>query len=232
MKAENKSNAPNNRLVLEQTIRTLAALNSLMATAADCKNEAGFIFHILNHTISYIHYDRAILLSGNGRRILGISGTSRPSRHSELAHCIKRLKKSLSKPDELQIISDDSFSAVPKFWQGHQEKSEGTSLVWIPFTSSSEELKKNIPIMPYLFLSAGIKNNGDRATSSFLPHYKRISAAYGDCKVRAVIRGCRKRAESSCLYSSCLLQLYFSNHIKWRSVSLPHVKLFLRILPP
>ncbi len=132
MDTNKKTNSKKNTVVLEQTVKTLANLNSLIATAIECKTENTFIFHILNHTISYIHYDRAILISANGKKIIGVSGTSRPSKHSLIATSVKSLATSLSAPNTTQIISDDSFVNLPNFWKEYKEKSEGTSLLWIP----------------------------------------------------------------------------------------------------
>ena len=139
MKTKQKTDVKNNIAVLEQTVRTLANLNSLIATAIECKTENTFIFHVLNHTVSYIYYDRAILISDNGKKIFGVSGTSKPSKHSLITTNIKNLAESLSTPTVTQIISDSSFTKIPQFWQEYKEKSEGTSLLWIPLTLNSTD---------------------------------------------------------------------------------------------
>ena len=114
----------NQKLVLEQTVRTLAALNTLLTNAAECSNTNGLIFHILNHTVSYIPYDRAILLSAGGRKILGVSGTSKPAKHSELAGLSAPASPCPRRTRETQIINDDSFQILPDFWEKYTRKAK------------------------------------------------------------------------------------------------------------
>ena len=133
------SKKDNQRLILEQTVNTLAALNTLLTQAVECRSESSLIFHILNHTVSYTQYDRAILLKGSSRRILGVSGTSHHAKHSELADCLRQLSTELTDPGKLQILDQDSFKTVPDFWKKYTARSEGTSLLWLPFTSPGTE---------------------------------------------------------------------------------------------
>ncbi len=143
MSVENKQVKNNKTIVLEQTIKTLAALNTLLTDATLCKNEDGLIFHLLNHSVSYIYYDRAILLNGSGNKILGVSGTSSPGKHTLLGSLLKKLKHNLLDTEQLQLISDDSFAEVLPFWTEYKEKSEGTSLLWLPLNLYPEKKQQN-----------------------------------------------------------------------------------------
>ncbi len=146
-----KATNNNNTIVLEQTVRTLASLNSLLIEASQCKNDNSFIFHILNHTVSYIYYDRAILLNGTGKKILGVSGTSKPATNTLLISNLKNICKYLVDPEKVQIINDDSFSNIPSLWEEYKENNSGTSLLLIPLLNNTDS-NRSKPSAPLLIL--------------------------------------------------------------------------------
>ncbi len=138
--------------ILKQTVKTLATLNSLISDANQCRDEQNLIFHLLNHTVGYIHYDRAILISGTGRKILGISGSSQPSMHSDVCRWLRQLKKTLNNPEEAQIINEDAFSDIPDFWEEYTAKSGGTFLLWLPLAATAENSLRKHNAPPVLVL--------------------------------------------------------------------------------
>ncbi len=142
-----QENSQKKIFILQQTIKTLAALNSLLSEAGQCRDEQSLIFHILNHTVTYIHYDRAALINRKSRKILGISGSSQPSAHSNICRWLRKLKNYLNNPEEAQIINESSFSAVPDFWEEYAAKSGGTSLLWLPLSTTQNSKNNELPIL-------------------------------------------------------------------------------------
>lgn len=150
MASDNEQN--NQNLILQQTVKSLAALNSLFIQASQCADENSLIFHILNHTVSFLHYDRAIILNRFNAKILGVSGTVKPSDKSALLSDWKTLARDLKEPYKIQILTADSFTKNAALWSEYCKKNKTTSVLWVPLTTEKDPaiLKNKFP--PVLWL--------------------------------------------------------------------------------
>lgn len=135
------ANITSNRMnALQNAVQSLAALNKLSLGAGFCDNLQSLEFHILNRTVAFVHYDRAILFSYPPKKILGVSGTSAPDKQSSLMVEWKSFARNMENPQEIQFINSNSFRIAKKTWNGYAKKNNGTKAVWLPLKAGNKEV--------------------------------------------------------------------------------------------
>lgn len=121
--------------------RSLAAFNRLLLEAGLCENRQELVFHILNRTITYVHYDRAYLFSTTGRRprVLGVSGTDRADMQSSPITDRRQVVHAMDLPDQPVRLEADRLSrGAGDTCRTLQAECDGTDVACIPLTANKK----------------------------------------------------------------------------------------------
>lgn len=116
--------------VLQKALRHLASQNRLLLQAAACATQQELCFHILNRTVEFVSYDRAVLLGSDGS-LLGVSGVAAADPHSALADDRRRWTSSLGSAP--QIVAETSIPPESlASWAQYRVSVKGCSALWMP----------------------------------------------------------------------------------------------------
>lgn len=154
-----------------ESFRMLAALQQLTLEAGRCTHRRQLIFHMLNHTVRYCPYDRAVLFAINGRRrrYLGVSGGIEAARQSPLVDEWTRAVAALPDANQATIIEPDAHADAPSAWQALAKRTNGLSALWLPIHSRGR-------------LVAGMwleRWNGERFAATTRAALEPLATAYG-----------------------------------------------------
>ncbi|HNQ24397.1 MAG TPA: HlyD family efflux transporter periplasmic adaptor subunit [Phycisphaerae bacterium] len=113
---------------------SLAALQQLTLEAGLSDSRQQLIFRIVNRSILYCHYDRAVLWSwtARGPRLLGVSGQAGVTERSPLAAQWRALLTALPAPDHAAVVGSQTFPGPEDAWVPLAERTNGLSVAWLP----------------------------------------------------------------------------------------------------
>ncbi len=112
-------------------LRNLSILNQLTLETFSLESQKKLIFHILNKTVVFCSYSRAILFKPGSNKIFGISGTSKFEKHSQAVYQWQNIAKSIVDKDKSCIISEETV-ADKSLYSNYNEGNNGTSACWLP----------------------------------------------------------------------------------------------------
>ncbi|MFW5798655.1 MAG: hypothetical protein ACOCXX_03270, partial [Planctomycetota bacterium] len=121
--------------------RSLAAFNRLLLEAGLCDDRQELVFHILNRTITYVHYDRAYLFSTTGRRprVLGVSGTDRADMQSVPITDRRKVVQAMDLPDQpVRLDADRLPRGAAETARALQADCDGTDVAYLPLTANKK----------------------------------------------------------------------------------------------
>jgi len=123
---------------LETAFKSIALLNQLILESGASRDFDELAFMMLNRTISYVHYDRAVFFTIEGGLpvMRGISGSSSINSDSEFVHGTKRMLKSFVPPAAVHIVEDSDFLKEDGHWQEYTSAHNGTDVLWLPLKTS------------------------------------------------------------------------------------------------
>ncbi len=113
---------------------SLARLQQLTLEAGLSDTLAQLIFRILNRSIIYCRYDRAVLwdLRGGRTKLLGVSGNPEVTSRSPLADEWRCLVCAMSDRDTSAIVEGAAFPGREDTWDALAGRTEGLSVIWLP----------------------------------------------------------------------------------------------------
>ncbi len=116
-------------------VQSLAALNRLLVDLADVRGFKHLVFTILNRTVGYLHYDRAVLFDLPGGELLGVSGTAGPDRRGSAVtswrRAVRRMRPEVRGATEPVRLDGDAFDDPTAFEQCAGGKG-ATAVAWLP----------------------------------------------------------------------------------------------------
>lgn len=117
-----------------QAFESLVRLQQLSLEAGLSDNFQQLVFRILNRSICFCRYDRAVLwdLRGARPRLLGVSGNAQIDRRSPLVTQWRELVKTLTDHDRPALIEPDQTTTHLETWQTLTARTQGLSVVWVP----------------------------------------------------------------------------------------------------
>ncbi len=120
--------------VSAEAFGSIARLQQLTLEAGLSADLKQLVFRILNRSIIYCRYDRAVLwdLMGGGVRLLGVSGSTDINRRSPLVSEWRSLINTMSNRSVATIAGPASFNGRRDAWDGLAARTEGLSVVWLP----------------------------------------------------------------------------------------------------
>ena len=132
--SENNSNPLAEDQFKDNIIRNLLALNQLILDAYSMDTYEKLSFLILNKTVTFTRYSRAVLFRGMSSTIVGISGTSKPDRNSRYFYRWREIAAKIRNKEEACIISEDSLNSV-EIYAEYSQDNNGTSACWLPLVA-------------------------------------------------------------------------------------------------
>ena|GEM_PF-899653 len=118
-----------------ESLQTLATLHRLTLEAGLSATRQQLIFRILNHSVAYCHYDRAVLwdLKNDRRpRLLGVSGACDVNRQAPLVVEWRRVVRALPDLHSANLIEAKLPPAQRPAWERLAARTSGLSAVWLP----------------------------------------------------------------------------------------------------
>jgi len=123
---------------LETAFKSIALLNQLILESGSARDFDELVFMVLNRTITYIHYDRAIFftIENDTPVVRSISGASSIRPDSEFVHSAKQMLKYFTPPAATHIVTEDDFSGQNGIWNTYAVDHNGTNVLWLPLKTS------------------------------------------------------------------------------------------------
>jgi len=123
---------------LETAFESIALLNQLILESGAARDFDELTFMMLNRTIGYVNYDRAVFLTieAGSHAVRGISGSSSIRPDSEFVHTVRRMLKHFHPPQTTHIIEDSDFAEQSHYWQEYSSAHNGTDVLWLPLKTS------------------------------------------------------------------------------------------------
>lgn len=132
---------PSNPTSYQALINQLAAANGLVVKAFNSKSSQNLQFIILNDTIHFVPYDRALLwrVTGHSPTLLGASGQTTFTSNSETVNRLKGVISEIKNPAQVQVLNAESFAKTNEGWvQLHEHNA--TSVLWAPILVQDNEI--------------------------------------------------------------------------------------------
>lgn len=122
--------------VSAKAFEALARLQQLTLETGLSSDLKQLIFRILNRSIIYCRYERAVLwgLAGHGVRLLGVSGNAKVDQRSSLVTEWQSLLDSLPDRRQAAILDAHKFNLQRTPWDTLAKRTAGLSVVWLPIT--------------------------------------------------------------------------------------------------
>ena len=97
---------------------SMATLQQLTLEAGLSANPRQLAFRIVNHTVRYCNYDRAVLwrLSGKTPKLLGVSGSTEANPQSPLAVEWRNLVEAISPRNRAMILHPEQWNGKESEW--------------------------------------------------------------------------------------------------------------------
>jgi hypothetical protein len=126
--------APPERQVSLAAFKKMLNLNKLFLEAGWVRTPQELIFAILNQSIQYVSYNRAMLWDCSGRgKCLGISGNAVFDAKAEAVQDRLPLVNAVAKPAEAQLLAAESFAKDRHdCWESVSQDCSGTAIAWCP----------------------------------------------------------------------------------------------------
>ena len=154
-----------------EAFESLAVLQRLTVEAGTSESRKQLVFQILNRSIAYCYYDRAVLwsLTGTGARLLGVSGQVGVNARSPLVAEWRALLDGLPDPHTAAVLRPETFPHGKDTWHALAKRTQGLSLVWLPIKVRGETVA-----------GLWLERWGQRTFSEgHLPRLELLSQAYG-----------------------------------------------------
>jgi biotin carboxyl carrier protein len=117
-----------------KALESLAGLQQLALEAGLSDSRKQLIFRMLNRSIIYCRYDRAVLWSLTGRmpKLLGVSGNCNVDSSSRVAGEWRDLIGAMSNRQKPRILEPGMFGDRKATWQTLAGRTNGLSVAWLP----------------------------------------------------------------------------------------------------
>ncbi len=158
---------------------SLARLQQLTLEAVLSDDPKQLVFRILNRSVIYCRYDRAVLwdLASRHVRLLGVSGSTEVNHRSPLASEWRSLIGSIPEKNRPAMIEPDALDGQKEAWDALAKRTHGLSIVWLP-------IKIDDRIVAGLWLE---RWGGKQFTNEDLAQLEALALAYG-VAWRSVVR--------------------------------------------
>lgn len=171
------------RSVSFEAFEALANLQRLTLEAGLSESRQQLIFRMLNRTIAYCRYDRAVLWSLSGRRprLLGVSGSSDVNPQSPLVSEWGRIVAALPNRDAVTVVDPTALRGQSDAWEALARRTNGLSVIWLPIAVDGRRVAA-------LWLE---RWGGSRFAPGEATRLEALALAYG-IAWRSVTRGSRR----------------------------------------
>lgn len=122
----------------KSALQMVSLLHQLTMEAVLSENLQELGFRILNRTVAFSPYDRAVLFSFQKRSpaVLGVSGQSTLPKNSELVSRWGQLARGLKNPREAAVLGAGSFDpGVEDAWHALTQTGAHPNILWLPVFS-------------------------------------------------------------------------------------------------
>ena len=124
-----------------EAFQSLARLQQLTLEAGLSETPKQLTFRILNRTVAYCRYDRAVLwgLSGRNLKLLGVSGNSDVNQQSPLVCEWRSLVTAIPDRDSAVILEPNTLSPED-MWARLAQRTNGLSVIWLPISEGGRTI--------------------------------------------------------------------------------------------